>query len=222
MPQSTVVGHESKLIFGSLSGMPIVALAGRFHYYEGYSMEEVTFGIRLLRQLGIERLLLSNVAGGLQADMEPGEIVLIRDHINLQPANPLRGTNDERLGPRFPDMMNAYDDEVNRQALTMAKSMDIKARSGVYIALPGPNLETPAEYNYLHVIGGDVVGMSTVPEVIVARHMNLPVNVFSMVSNVCFPIDALTPTSIEDVVAVAKAATPKLVRLVKALLRSWL
>ena len=218
MPASTVVSHAGKLLFGELNGMPVVALAGRFHYYEGYEMEQVTYGIRLLKMLGVDRVLLSNVAGGLQADMVPGEIVMIRDHINLMPANPLRGANDERLGPRFPDMMQAYDPEVNNKVLELAKQMDITARLGVYAALPGPNLETPAEYNYLHTIGADLVGMSTVPEVIVARHMGLKVNVFSMVSNVCYPIEALTPTTVDEVIAVANAATPKLSRLVKELL----
>ena len=218
MPQSTVAGHAGKLLRGKIAGVDVIALSGRFHYYEGYNMQEVTFGIRLLKQMGVQRLLLSNVAGGLQADMEPGELVLLRDHINLMPAHPLRGHNDERLGPRFPDMMYTYDREMNQKIRAKARMIGIRVREGVYVVLQGPSLETPAEYNFLHLIGGDVVGMSTVPEVLVARHMEIKVNVLSVVSNVCYPIENLTPTSLEDVIAVAKEATPKLTNLVKAIL----
>ncbi|NNE29529.1 MAG: purine-nucleoside phosphorylase [Saprospiraceae bacterium] len=217
MPTSTVESHAGEMIFGTLSNVPVVALSGRFHYYEGYSMEEVTYGIRLLKFLGIDHLLISNVAGGLQADMLPGDLVLIRDHINLMPTSPLRGNNDERLGPRFPDMLGVYDRRGLKLSAQLALDSGLRFREGVYAALPGPSLETPAEYGFLHTIGADVVGMSTVPEVIVARHMDLSVNAFSIVSNVCYPLEAITPTSVEEVIAVAQEATLKLSRLVEKL-----
>ena len=166
-----------------LSGKPVVAMAGRFHYYEGYSMKEVTFPVRVMKFLGIRQLIVSNVSGSTSQHILAGDLVFIKDHINLQPENPLRGANDERLGPRFPDMMKVYDRELNQQALRYAEEQGIRAHEGVYVCLPGPNLETPAEYNFLHRIGGDLVGMSTVPEVIVARHMDIPVFAISVVSN---------------------------------------
>jgi len=217
-PTPTVVGHQGKMIFGTISEKPVLLLAGRFHYYEGFSMKEVTFPIRVLAALGIDQVVLSNVSGGLQADLNPGNLVFIKDHINLQPENPLRGKNDERLGPRFPDMLFTYNRTLNKKALEICKRNNIPAREGVYVALQGPNLETPAEYNYLHTIGGDVVGMSTVPEVIVARHMDMKVFVVSIVSNKCFPIEEITPTSVEEVVAVANKASDQLRKVMKELL----
>lgn len=218
-PTATVASHRGQLIFGTLAGQAVVAMAGRFHYYEGYSMQEVTFPIRVLKYLGIEQLILSNAAGGLQAHIEAGDLVVIRDHINLHVAHPLRGENDERIGSRFPDMMYAYDEKMRKQALNIAKQHDIRVHEGVYVGLQGPSLETPAEYNYLNIIGGDVVGMSTVPEVIVARHIGLPVFVLSVVSNKCFPITELTPTTLEEVIEVTERAAPKAALIVRELLK---
>lgn len=220
-PVSTVESHQSKLIFGMLGKQPIVAMAGRFHYYEGYSMKQVTFPVRVMKFLGIERLVISNVSGSINGDMEAGDIVLIRDHINLHAENPLRGENDERLGPRFPDMLHAYDKEMIAQAKTIADSNNIRVHEGVYVGLQGPNLETPAEYNYMHIIGGDVVGMSTVPEVIVARHMSIPIFVVSVVSNKCYPIEEITETTIEAVIALARVAEPKMRLIVKKLIQLY-
>lgn len=220
-PVSTVASHRGKLIFGHLAGIPVVAMAGRFHYYEGYTMQQVTFPIRVMKILGIERLLISNAAGSINGDIEAGDVVFIRDHINLQPENPLHGPNDERLGPRFPDMLQTYDRQVNAHALALAKEHGVRAHEGVYVALPGPNLETPAEYNFLHVIGADVVGMSTVPEVLVARHMDLPVFVVSVVSNKCYPLDEIKVTTVDDVIAVVEGTAPQLQLIVKDLLTEW-
>ena len=217
-PTPTVIGHEGKMVFGKIEEVEVILLAGRFHYYEGYSMQEVTFPIRVLGQLGVEQLILSNVAGGLQEDLFPGDFIFLKDHINLQPANPLRGTNDERLGPRFPDMMYTYDREANKKALAICEKKGFKAREGVYVSLAGPNLETPAEYNFLHIIGGDVVGMSTVPEVLVARHQGMKIFAISIVSNKCYPIEDLTPTSVEEVVAVANEASERVKVLMRALI----
>lgn len=218
-PESTVESHQGKLIFGHLAGQPIIAMAGRFHYYEGYSMKQVTFPVRVMKMLGIERLIISNAAGSTNADMLPGDVVFVRDHINLHPENPLRGVNDERLGPRFPDMLHAYDRSLNALALDIAKAQGTRAHEGVYVGLQGPNLETPAEYQYLQRIGGDLVGMSTVPEVLVARHMSLPIFVLSVVSNLCYPIEAIQETTIEEVLEVVGKAEPKIRELVVALIR---
>jgi purine-nucleoside phosphorylase len=220
-PVSTVASHRGKLIFGRIAGVPVVAMAGRFHYYEGYTMQQVTFPIRVMKALGVERLLISNAAGSVNGDIEAGDVVFIRDHINLQPENPLHGPNDERLGPRFPDMLKTYDRATNARALTLAERHGARAHEGVYVALPGPNLETPAEYHFLHVIGADVVGMSTVPEVLVARHMALPVFVISVVSNKCYPLDEIKETTMESVIAVVEGTAPKVQLIVKDLLTEW-
>lgn len=217
-PVSTVESHKGELIFGTLSGKPIVAMAGRFHYYEGYSMKEVTFPVRVMKFLGVEHLFISNVSGSTNENMNPGDIVFIKDHINLQPENPLRGENDERLGPRFPDMLKTYNRVLNQRGLEIAKAHQIPAHEGVYVALQGPNLETPAEYKFLHMIGGDVVGMSTVPEVLVAKHSGLSVMVLSVVSNKCYPIENITETTLEQVVALAARAEPRMRLIVKTLL----
>jgi purine-nucleoside phosphorylase len=219
-PEPTVESHQGQLIFGFLSGKSVVVMAGRFHYYEGYSMQQVTFPVRVLKMLGIERLIISNVSGSTNESIEAGDIVFIRDHINLHPENPLRGINDERLGPRFPDMLYTYDREMNQQALRIAKEHHIPAHEGVYVSLPGPNLETPAEYRFINRIGGDLVGMSTVPEVLVARHMGLSVFVLSVVSNKCFPIETIVPTTLESVLALAKIAEPRMRLIVKKLLET--
>ncbi len=218
-PTSTVESHAGKLIFGKLAGANVVAMAGRFHYYEGYSMQQVTFPVRVLKALGVECLLISNAAGSVNADMEAGDLVFIRDHINLHPDNPLRGPNDERLGVRFPDMLHTYDPGLLALASDIAQANQISAHRGVYVALPGPNLETPAEYEFLHRIGADVVGMSTVPEVLVARHAGLRVFVVSVVSNKSYPISEIRETSLEDVIATVNTAGPRLALVVKGMLR---
>jgi purine-nucleoside phosphorylase len=208
-PVSTVASHKGKLVFGTLDNVPIVAMAGRFHYYEGYSMKQVTFPVRVLKFLGIKQLFISNAAGSVNENMKQGDLVFIKDHINMQPENPLRGENDERLGVRFPDMLKTYDRQLNARALAIAKANKITAHEGVYLGLQGPNLETPAEYVFMHRIGADVIGMSTVPEVLVARHSDLPVFVVSVISNQAYPPEIIKETTLEEVVAVVEAITPK-------------
>lgn len=220
-PVSTVQSHRGKLIFGLLAGVPIVAMAGRFHYYEGYSMEQVTFPVRVMKFLGIERLIISNASGSVNPAIEAGDIVFVRDHINFMADNPLRGQNDERLGPRFPDMLRTYDRALNAQALRLARKMGIPSHEGIYLGLQGPNLETPAEYQFFHRVGADLVGMSTVPEILVAKHMELPIFVVSVVSNKCYPLEDLRETSVEDVIAKVGETTPRLQELVKTLLKTW-
>ncbi len=219
-PVSTVESHQGKLIFGLLAGQAVVAMAGRFHYYEGYSMKQVTFPVRVMKFLGIERLIISNAAGSTNAAMLPGDMVFVRDHINMQPENPLRGVNDERLGPRFPDLLHAYDRTLNASALQIAKSYGFPAHEGVYLGLQGPNLETPAEYQFIHRIGADLVGMSTVPEVLVARHMGLPIFVVSVVSNLCYPLEAIKETTLEEVIAVVGKAEPRIRKVVVELIKT--
>lgn len=209
-PVSTVQSHKGKLVFGHLNGKPVVAMAGRFHYYEGYTMQQITFPVRVLKFLDIRRLFISNAAGSSNQHIDAGDIVFLKDHINLQADNPLRGPNDERLGPRFPDLLNTYDRSLNAKALEIARANNIRAHEGVYVALQGPNLESPAEYHFMHVIGADVVGMSTVPEVLVAKHMELPVFAISAVSNKCYPIEEIKETSVEDVIAMAGEIEPKM------------
>lgn len=218
-PVSTVESHAGQLVFGKLNGQPVVAMAGRFHYYEGYTAQQITFPVRVLAALGIERLIISNAAGSVNPRIEAGDIVFIRDHINLQPENPLRGPNDERLGPRFPDMLHTYDRELNAKGLAFAKQEGIRAHEGVYLSLQGPNLETPAEYKFANIIGADMVGMSTIPEVLVARHAGLPLLVMSVATNKCFPLEELTETTAEEVVAVARSAEPQMRKIVEALIR---
>ncbi len=217
-PVSTVASHAGRLIFGKLNGEPVVAMAGRFHYYEGYSMQQVTFPVRVMKALGIGRIIISNAAGSTNAAIEAGDLVFISDHINLQPDNPLRGPNDVRLGVRFPDLLKTYDERLISQAVAISEEKNIRAHTGVYVALPGPNLETPAEYDFLHRVGGDVVGMSTVPEVLVARHSGLKVFVVSVVSNKCFPIETITETTMEEVISVVNGASPKVAAVVRELL----
>ncbi len=218
-PVSTVESHSGKLIFGKISGEDVVAMAGRFHYYEGYSMQQVTFPVRVMKALGVERLIISNAAGSTNAAIEAGDLVFINDHINLQPENPLRGTHDERFGIRFPDLLHTYDKGMIENAAAIAKKHGIRAHRGVYVGLPGPNLETPAEYLFLNKIGGDVVGMSTVPEVLVAKQSGMKIFVVSVVSNKCFPIEEIKVTTVEDVIAVVAAVEPKVALLVKELLK---
>lgn len=217
-PISTVQSHKGKLIFGHLAGLPIVAMAGRFHFYEGYTMKQVTFPVRVLKFLGIERLVISNVSGGTNPDFKAGDIVFLKDHIYMQAENPLFGTNDDRLGTRFPDMLHIYDRGLNAKALAIAKANGIRAHEGVYLCLPGPNLETPAEYVFIHRAGADMVGMSTIPEVIVAYHSSLPVFVISIISNQSYPPEAIKKVSVEEVIAMAKAVEPKMSLIVKEVL----
>jgi purine-nucleoside phosphorylase len=216
--RSTVQSHSGKLVFGHLNGHPVVVMAGRFHYYEGWSMQQVTFPVRVLKFLGIERFIITNATGGINPHFRGGDIVVIKDHINFLPEHPLRGENDERLGPRFPDMSVPYDPILRQKALEIAHKNGVRAFEGVYSALQGPNLETPAEYVMLRHLGSDCTGMSSVPEVLVARHMDLPVLMLSMVTNVSFPPSMIKETSVEDVIAVAKAAEPNLSLLVKGVL----
>ena len=218
-PLSTVESHQGRLIVGSLAGVPVLALQGRFHLYEGYSAQEVTFPVRVLKTLGVDTLLISNAAGGMNPHHRRGDLMLITDHINLQGANPLVGPNVDAWGPRFPDMSRPYDEGLIEVAETQALRLGIKLHQGVYVAVVGPNLETRAEYRFLRMIGADVVGMSTVPEVIVARHMNMRTMAISVITDECFP-DALEPVSIEDVLAAAADAEPKLARIMKAVVES--
>ncbi|MEL7117872.1 MAG: purine-nucleoside phosphorylase [Bacteroidota bacterium] len=217
-PTATVKSHGSKLLFGMLAGKKVVAMSGRFHYYEGYSMKQVTFPIRVLKFLNIKRLFISNAAGSTSQHIFAGDLVFVKDHINLHAENPLRGENDERLGPRFPDMMHTYDRAMNARALQIAAENNIRAHEGVYTGLQGPNLETPAEYQFINRIGGDIVGMSTIPEVLVAKHMELPIFVVSVATNKCYPLEDIRPTSLEDVIGVAQSAEPKMTLIVKTLL----
>ncbi|MEY3051488.1 MAG: hypothetical protein RLY31_1273 [Bacteroidota bacterium] len=217
-PTSTVESHAGRLLFGRLSGRPVIAMDGRLHYYEGYSMQQVTFPVRVLWALGVRTLLLSNAAGSTNPEIEAGDLVFIRDHINLHPAHPLRGPNDERLGIRFPDMLETYDRELLDAAAGIARAAGIRAHTGVYVGLQGPNLETPAEYEFLHRIGGDVVGMSTIPEVIVARHAGMRVFVVSVVSNKSYPVGQIVRTTLADVLAVVRTAEPRLAQVVRSLL----
>jgi len=219
-PLSTVETHTGRLIFGQLGGKNVVAMQGRFHYYEGYSMLQVTFPVRVLKLLGIEKLFISNAAGGLHPEQEKGDLMIIKDHINLHYENPLRGENIEEFGPRFPDMFECYSPLLIEKGLTIAKENNIRCIAGIYAGVPGPNLETKAEYVYLNKIGADAVGMSTVPEVIVAVHMNLPVFAVSVITDICYPPDRLQAVDIPEIIAVAGQAEPKMTLLLKELITS--
>lgn len=186
-PVSTVESHSGKLIFGELGGKQVVAMQGRFHYYEGYTLEQVTFPIRVFKQLGIERLIVSNASGGVNPDYEVGEIMILNDHINFFPGNPLIGKNYPELGPRFPDMSDVYDADMIELAQNIAKEENIRVATGVYLGLTGPTLETPAEYRMVRVLGADAVGMSTVPEIIAARHMEIPCFAISIITDLGVP-----------------------------------
>ena len=203
-PQTTVEGHSGKLVFGKVNGKRIVIMAGRFHYYEGYSMEEIILPIRVLALCGIKHLFVSNIAGGLLPEMQEGDLYLIGDHINLLGTNPLIGLNDDRFGPRFTDMKDAYDKDLISLAEKTAKHFQISLGKTVYAAMTGPSLETNAEYNMLHILGAGLVGMSTVPEVIAARHMGISVLGISVVSNVCYPTHNIQAISIESILKTAK------------------
>ncbi len=215
-PLSTVETHAGKLLLGALGGRPVVAMQGRFHRYEGYDLRQVTFPVRVLHALGARTLVVSNACGGMHPLWSPGDLVLISDHINLLGDNPLVGPNDDRLGPRFPDMSAPYDPELRALARQAALDLGITLREGVYVAVPGPNLETRAEYRMLRAIGADVVGMSTVPEVIVANHQGMRTVGISIITDQCLP-DALEPADIGKIIATAGRAEPQLTRLVTAL-----
>jgi purine-nucleoside phosphorylase len=216
-PRSTAESHKGQLVCGELAGRAVIAMEGRFHLYEGYSPWQVTFPIRVMKELGCKLLIVSNAGGGLNPLYCKGDLVVIEDHINLMAINPLIGPNDERLGPRFPDLIEPYDRELQNLALDVALKENIVARRGVYVAVVGPNLETRAEYRFLRGIGADIVGMSTVPEVLVAVHSGMQVLGFSIVTDMCLP-DALQPVCIEEIVAVANEAEAKLRTIVRGVL----
>jgi len=220
-PVSTVESHHGKLIFGTLAGKKVVAMQGRFHYYEGYTMRQITLPVRVMGArggLGVKNLLISNAAGALNPLFRRGDVMIIVDHINLLGDNPLIGPNDDDLGPRFPDMSEAYNRKLVALAEGVALDQKIRVQKGVYAAMPGPNLETAAEYRFLRIIGADAVGMSTIPETIVANHMGMKVLGVSIITDECFP-DALRPTNVEEIIAVANRAEPKLTRIMKEVVR---
>jgi len=216
-PLSTVESHDGRLLCGTLGGKPVVVMQGRFHRYEGYTLQQVTFPVRVLRALGAETLIVSNACGAMNPLWSAGDLMLVADHINLLGDNPLIGPNDDRLGPRFPDMSATYDEALRAEARAVAADLRIPLREGVYVAVSGPNLETRAEYRFLRGIGADVVGMSTVPEVIVAVHAGMRVLGFSIVTDLCLP-DALQPATVEGIIGMANRVQPSLSRLVRGVL----
>jgi purine-nucleoside phosphorylase len=216
-PISTVESHHGKLVYGEINGKKVLAMQGRFHYYEGYTMQQITFPVRVMKMLGIKNLLISNASGNLNRAWCKGEMMLIEDHINLLPDNPLRGKNVDEQGPRFPDMSAPYSKVLNDKLSAIAKERGIILRSGVYVSVMGPNLETRAEYRFLQRIGADVVGMSTVPEVIVANHVNLPCCAISVLTDDCDP-ENLKPVLLADIIAIAGKAEIKLTELFLALI----
>lgn len=219
-PVSTVESHAGKLLIGYLGGKSIMAMQGRFHYYEGYSMHQIAFPVRVAKMLGIQTLLVSNACGGLNPNFERGDIMLINDHINFLGDNPLIGPNDPDLGPRFPDMSQPYTERLLATAEQVALDAGIKMHQGVYLAVSGPMMETKAEYRYMRQLGADVVGMSTVPEVIAAVHMSMEVLGISVITDECFP-DALEPVSLDDVLEAAAMAEPQLTRIVVGVLERF-
>ncbi|MBA3649349.1 MAG: purine-nucleoside phosphorylase [Chitinophagales bacterium] len=204
-PLSTIEFHSGKLIYGNLGGKKVIALQGRFHAYEGYTMQQITFPVRVLKQLGVRELIITNAAGSMNPAMKKGELMVIEDHINLQPGNPLAGKNYNELGSRFPDMSKPYNHSMIQKLSDIAAHMNLTLHKGVYVSVQGPNLETKAEYRYLRMIGADVVGMSTVPEVIVANHSSLPVAAISVITDECDP-ENLKPVSIADIIETAGKA----------------
>lgn len=216
-PVSTVESHYGRLLFGFLGGKAVVAMQGRFHFYEGYSMQEIVFPVRVSRSLGVNTLIVSNACGGLNPSYRRGDIMLINDHINFLGDNPLIGPNDDELGPRFPDMSEPYTKRLLDTAENVALNLSIKMHEGVYLSISGPMLETKAEYRYMRQLGADVVGMSTVPEVIAAVHMGLEVLGISVITDECFP-DALKPVSLDDVLEAAAMAEPKMTQVLVGVL----
>jgi purine-nucleoside phosphorylase len=217
-PVSTVETHSGKLIFGELSGKKVVAMQGRFHYYEGYNMQQIVMPVRIMYLLGIQYLFISNAAGGLNKSLELSDLMVITDHINLFPENPLRGTNIDGFGGRFPDMYDAYDPKLIQMAKAVAKEEQIDLKEGIYAGVQGPNLETPAEYKYLDIIGADAVGMSTIPENIAARHIRIPVFAVSVITDLCY-YEKLKPAAIPEIISAAINAEPKMTRIFKGLLK---
>lgn len=215
-PVSTVEGHAGKLVFGRLEGQPVVAMQGRFHYYEGYSMQEVTYPVRVMKELGVECLIVTNACGGMNPSFQAGDLMIIRDHLNMTGANPLIGPNEPTLGPRFPDMSRAYTPELAEFAKSTAASLGIDVKEGVYAGISGPNYMAAAELKMLRLLGGDAVGMSTVPEVIVASHAGLKVIGISCVTDMAIA-DELEPLTHEQVIEVANRTKPKFISLVRAL-----
>jgi purine-nucleoside phosphorylase len=218
-PRSTVISHASKLVCGHLAGKPVIGMEGRFHFYEGYSMQQITLPVRVMKALGCEILIVSNACGGMNPQFGKGDIMLIEDHINLMGDNPLIGINDERLGPRFPDMSAPYTAAFIDDALAVARRENFVAHKGVYVAVTGPNLETRAEYRFLRTIGADVVGMSTVPEVVVAVHSGMMVLGISVITDMCLP-DALEVATVDHILATARSAEPKLRAIIVSAVRS--
>lgn len=216
-PKSTATSHRGRLVCGMLCGLPVMAMEGRFHMYEGYPLKQITLPVRVMKALGAELLMVSNACGGMNPNYRAGDIMMIEDHINLLGDNPLIGINDDRLGPRFPDMCHPYDPNLIAAALKTARKHDIVAHQGVFVAVAGPNLETRAEYRFLRMIGADVVGMSTVPEVIVAVHSGMRSVGFSVITDMCLP-DALEPADVQKIIATANDAEPRLTALVTGVL----
>ena len=215
-PVSTVESHKGKLIFGELSGKQVVIMQGRFHHYEGYSMKQVTFPVRVLKMLGIEKLMISNAAGGLNERFQLSDLMIINDHISLLPENPLTGQNLDELGGRFPDMSEPYDKTMIAQGIEIGEELGLRVHQGVYVGVTGPNLETKAEYKYLKIIGADAVGMSTVPENIVARHMELSCFAISVITDICY--GEIEKVTIEKVIAAAMKAEPGMTAIIKKLI----
>lgn len=217
-PVSTVQGHQGRLLMGTIAGTPVVAMQGRFHFYEGYNMRQVTYPARVFKTLGVERLIVSNAAGGLNPDFRVGDVMVITDHINMFGTNPLIGRNDERFGPRFPDMSAVYSRRLIERALAIGRERGLDLKQGVYVGTTGPTFETPAEYKMFRLLGGDAVGMSTVPEVIVAHHAGLEVFGVSIITDSGVPGE-IVEVSHEEVQAVASAAEPRMTRMICELLR---
>lgn len=217
-PLSTVESHKGKLIFGKLGGKNVVAMQGRFHFYEGYSMKQITYPVRVMNKLGVETLLVSNACGGMNPIYRRGDLMIMADHINLLGDNPLIGKNEDEFGPRFPDMSEPYNFELIKLAEEVALENKIKIQKGVYVAVPGPNLETRAEYRFLRTIGADVVGMSTIPENIVANHMGMKVLGFSIITDECFP-ESLQKVNVEEIIEAANNAEPKMTLIMKEVIR---
>lgn len=219
-PKSTVAGHKGKLIYGKIENRYVLMMAGRVHYYEGYTMQEVTFPIRVFAQLGIKRLIVSNASGGVNPNFSIGDVMVIRDHINMFPEHPLRGKNLDLFGARFPDMSKPYNHAMIAELEKIAKDHNIKLQKGVYVGLQGPSFETPAEYGMVRVLGGDAVGMSTVPEVIVARHQNMEVCALSVITDLGGP-EISPDVSHEEVLNAANIAMPNVILLVKNLIKNY-
>jgi purine-nucleoside phosphorylase len=217
-PLSTVESHKGKLIFGCIGNKKVVAMQGRFHYYEGYTMQQITYPVRVMKLLGVKTLLVSNACGGMNPGYRKGDIMIMSDHINLIGDNPLIGMNEDEFGPRFPDMSEPYSLELIKVAEEVASENDIKVQKGVYVAVAGPNLETRAEYRFLRNIGADVVGMSTIPENIVANHMGMKVLGISIVTDECFP-DTLRPVDVNEIISTAMAAEPKMTTIMKEVIK---